>query len=303
MSKEEVVGFKLRENTHTWRTEIPNCVLECGLNPNQLAVYIEVKKVAGDQGSCFKSIDAIAESCVMSRSTVQRSLEILCKINPILGTPLIEKTSQTRTNGATSTNSYEVVDLWSLNMKLLEEKKIKKQIAQVTKNRGGVPKEQGGVFTENMAYIMSNKIPNEKDPNKQSATVDKKIIEKVEPKPSARAAAAPKSFILFTNARGKQESIEESTIFRNLIDYPTHIVQQAIEKMQSNNSPIGNVLKFLEAICQGLINSPKSTVILNKLTKTPCKYNTPTGKMMKWDDKLAEMEAKKNEQKQNARAI
>jgi hypothetical protein len=59
-----------------YRTEIPNLVLELGLSPYALALYVHLKRTAGQDGACYKErggwqriqVSALARSAMPAKS-------------------------------------------------------------------------------------------------------------------------------------------------------------------------------------------------------------------------------------------
>lgn len=73
-----------------YRTEIPNVVLSLGLTPFELALYVHLKRTAGDDGSCWKSTATLADESGMSTGMVIKAREGLKKPRVELdGKPLI----------------------------------------------------------------------------------------------------------------------------------------------------------------------------------------------------------------------
>ena len=56
-----------------YRTEIPNVVLEMGLSPHALALYIHLKRTAGQSGKCWKATKRLAEEAGMSAGKVSEA--------------------------------------------------------------------------------------------------------------------------------------------------------------------------------------------------------------------------------------
>lgn len=54
-------------------TQIPNIVLTLGLSPYALALYVHLKKTAGDHGRCWKSTSTLAEETEMSAGAVSKA--------------------------------------------------------------------------------------------------------------------------------------------------------------------------------------------------------------------------------------
>ena len=73
------------------------------LNHRARAVYIYLKDHADKQGRCWPGIRTIAAELDMSRSTVKRALDDLCKEG------LISKEPRWRENGSYTSNLYKIL--------------------------------------------------------------------------------------------------------------------------------------------------------------------------------------------------
>lgn len=122
-----------RKPDHHYRHEIPNIVDELGLNPYQYRLYGHLKRVAGDSGACWQSLQQIADHTKMCKSVVHRTLDSLCLINPILKKSLIIKQTRKREDGGDATSVYIIEDIWHLNGEFYREKlKLKKSLGIVS---------------------------------------------------------------------------------------------------------------------------------------------------------------------------
>ena len=57
---------------------IPNCVVN-GSGVYERAMYLEMKRFAGETGTCFASIRAMAKRMEVSVNTVRRTIKLLLK--------------------------------------------------------------------------------------------------------------------------------------------------------------------------------------------------------------------------------
>ena len=73
------------------------------LNHRAIAVYMYLKDHADKQGRCWPGIRTIAAELDMSRSTVKRALDDLCKEG------LISKEPRWRENGSYTSNLYKIL--------------------------------------------------------------------------------------------------------------------------------------------------------------------------------------------------
>jgi hypothetical protein len=70
-----VSGIEVRDegDLRKYRTEIPNIVLEKGLSPHALALYVHLKRTAGGGGLCYKSTRRLAEETGISTGKISEA--------------------------------------------------------------------------------------------------------------------------------------------------------------------------------------------------------------------------------------
>lgn len=78
-------------------------VYQSDLNHRARVVYIYLKDHADSEGTCWPGIRTIAAELGLSRSTVKRALDDLCKVG------LISKEHRWRKNGSLSSNLYRLL--------------------------------------------------------------------------------------------------------------------------------------------------------------------------------------------------
>jgi hypothetical protein len=97
---------------------IPKIVLQLGLNPYELALYVHFKEAAGDKGGvCWKSRATIAKESGMSVGMVTKARVALemprAEFN---GRPLISVTEEPSKTGGKPTCRIAMTDIWGVNM-------------------------------------------------------------------------------------------------------------------------------------------------------------------------------------------
>ncbi len=80
-----------------------NKVYQADLNHRAKVVYMYLKDHAGQDGTCWPGIKTIAIELKLSRSTVKRALDDLCREG------LISKEKRWRENGSLSSNLYRLL--------------------------------------------------------------------------------------------------------------------------------------------------------------------------------------------------
>lgn len=111
---EEFSDFLAEDNSgdKKYFTIIPNYVMNIGLNPNELALYLTIKRFAGETGECFLTKSQLTKKTQISRATLKRCMSKLLDLNLIY--PTGYKSIQTK-GGPQLIVAYGVSDVWALN--------------------------------------------------------------------------------------------------------------------------------------------------------------------------------------------
>ncbi len=125
---------------HHYRTEIPNILFDIGLKANQLALYLAIKRTAGDKGECFKSRNSLCKEAGIGTRIYPKIKAELSQIQKLINKPLI--ISKTRFNecGDQDTDELIIVDIWPENNQYFQNK-----IQGRAKTHGGRAELHGGV--------------------------------------------------------------------------------------------------------------------------------------------------------------
>ena len=107
-SKSEKFEVLDQSGDHKYFTMIPNCIVN-GSTAMEQALYIQLKRYAGESGKCFVSARTLAKKMGSSHSTVFKYLEKL------IARGWIRKEGSMHT-GARPANCYSVVDIWKENV-------------------------------------------------------------------------------------------------------------------------------------------------------------------------------------------
>jgi hypothetical protein len=100
-----------------YRTEIPNLVFTLGLSPYELALYIHLKRTAGDDGECWKKTETLADETGMSMGMVSKAKEGLERPRAELnGKALIVIHREANPHGGKPKHTITIVDIWPENV-------------------------------------------------------------------------------------------------------------------------------------------------------------------------------------------
>jgi hypothetical protein len=91
-------------------TIIPNLVDDFGLSVYAIRLYLHLRRVAGEAGSCWQSTRTLAEHCGMSEGSVTKAKEEL------RNTKLIHITHVKNPHGGRDYHNIEIIDIWKKNI-------------------------------------------------------------------------------------------------------------------------------------------------------------------------------------------
>jgi len=109
-------------------TIVPNYILNHSTQCDR-DVYIQIKRIAGENGECYMSRSKLAQQCGISVRRLDKSIKYLLDHKWIIDAG--KKQIDTK-GGKQYTNVYKVANLWDLNMQYYKEKIINKGIAPNT---------------------------------------------------------------------------------------------------------------------------------------------------------------------------
>ena len=104
---------------HKYFTVIPNYILNHSTLWDR-EVYIQMKRIAGDDGTCWTSQTTLAKQCGISINRLKKS------INYLLTHKWIEQVGKKETitrGGAQEVNEYKIANLWKMFIDFYESKK------------------------------------------------------------------------------------------------------------------------------------------------------------------------------------
>lgn len=110
MSTKEQQLITEETNERRYYTIIPNMIDDMGLSPFAYRLYGHYKRVAGEVGSCWQSVDTLAETCKMSRGMVSK-----CR-QELEAAGLINVTRTDNPHGGRDYITVTVKDIWALNV-------------------------------------------------------------------------------------------------------------------------------------------------------------------------------------------
>jgi len=108
------MNYQIRDESDPRRyyTQIPNIVDDSGLSVHAFRLYVHLKRVAGDDGSCWQSVTTLANACKMSRGIVGKARDELEIAN------LIKTERVDNPHGGRDFITIVITDIWKMNMDL-----------------------------------------------------------------------------------------------------------------------------------------------------------------------------------------
>jgi hypothetical protein len=98
-------------------TMIPNMLWEIGLTYHDREMYAFLKRIAGDHGTCWRSMRTLARESGLSLGQIEKSREILEAAG------LITCDKRKRPEGGWSTWHISIVDVWKRNLEIMLAKR------------------------------------------------------------------------------------------------------------------------------------------------------------------------------------
>lgn len=143
-----IIGIENRSNDRKYFTIVPNYILNHS-NAIDKAIYIDMKRVAGENGLCFMTEETICKRNKIGKEQLHKSLKYLINnkwIEYVGTTP-----SKTR-----PIKTYKILDIWKQNTDFYQEKKIPSEttVSQEGKKdtactSGKIPPGTGGIRRTN----------------------------------------------------------------------------------------------------------------------------------------------------------
>ena len=124
-------------------TQIPNMIVNHSTAYEQ-SLYLIMKRLAGEHGSCWASLNWLAKKMGVHKITVSKT------ITKLLKRKWIKETEKKNVRGGT-VRQFLIVDLWAINIK-----KYESGAEMTTKQSGAVVIESGAVVIESGAVVIES---------------------------------------------------------------------------------------------------------------------------------------------------
>jgi len=151
--------FKITDESgdHKYFTIIPNYIVNHS-TPYEQSIYLYMKRVAGETGTCWSSAKTIAKKLNIARNTVAKYQQKLVDRGWI---EVVGKKGKTK-----PTYEYKIVDLWDLNIKYYTKKESSTREQSIRKDKKKVQH----------VNLDSSSVAHKEEPIKKSNTISKDIV-------------------------------------------------------------------------------------------------------------------------------
>ena len=133
-------------------TIIPNYILDHSSLWDR-EVYIQMKRIAGEEGTCWYSQAKLAKKCGIGVSRLRKSLDVLIKNKWI---EYVGEKKIPLPNGEQATKEYRVVDIWEKNSEFFSKKTGNKGACDTSKGRGVLTRQVGGGAYETKGGVLAS---------------------------------------------------------------------------------------------------------------------------------------------------
>ena len=132
-------NFEIHDHSslHKYRTELPNIILDMGLDPYELSLYLHLKRIAGDKGCCFASNKTLEKMTKMSHWKLVYTKKALVAKN------LIKITRKKAKSKSDAPSIITILDMWGANFK-----HFSKKVYSGSETTGGGSETTGGGGSE-----------------------------------------------------------------------------------------------------------------------------------------------------------
>lgn len=282
MQKEIQDLIQFQESPHTYYTRTPNIVDELvslgKLSFGAAYLYQKYRRIAGEDGACFKGMRKLAEEMGVSKDTIGRyRKELQQNFDELGGKSLIiiypgdKKLEQPDT--------VLIQDIWKENHAYFKNKltcittgtpsQIKKQ-TNVSHHKDTPVSPQGQKkepFKKNPIIYTTTKPPPLQKENLKTPNFDGETANAVCSGGLKKNSFNESDSITYTTPKGKEITVTANEIYQHFVQLPykTETIKEAIKQAKNSSDPISNIFKYLEKICERLKNSCRKKPKKNKM--------------------------------------
>ena len=101
----------MQETPRSFYYQVPNLINDLGLSHVAIHLYCHYRRIAGEDGECYRSMDTLAKECGMSKATVFNARKELEKTGLIH----VRSDREHQRAGGRKLHHVTVLDIWELN--------------------------------------------------------------------------------------------------------------------------------------------------------------------------------------------
>lgn len=154
--------------------QIPNVICELGLKPQELSLYVHLKRAAGasDKGKCTKSTATLARESGMGAGSVSRAkVELEKQRHEIGNKPLIRIKEVSNPRGGKPFQEISITDIWKENMARFTSSNV--EVGEVDQ----VPLEVGSSSKPTSPVEIKKNVEEELDQEKQKPSAHAELMD------------------------------------------------------------------------------------------------------------------------------
>jgi hypothetical protein len=116
MSKEATTPISSSTSLRRYFFQCPNIIFDLELSSLELALYLVIRRIAGDDGVCWRNTRSLADMAGMSVGSVCKAKRHLSRaFDALHGKPLIEITKERNRRGGKPRDITRVTNIWAEN--------------------------------------------------------------------------------------------------------------------------------------------------------------------------------------------
>jgi hypothetical protein len=227
------------ESPHDFYSQIPNMVNDIGLSPYAFRLYGHLRRVAGEEGRCWRSTKTLAQECSMSAGSVSNAKQELLEAC----VPLIRVKKIPMRTGF-SYDEITITDLWKINHDVYQKSTVHLV--------NGSPHERAVHQVKQRISLLKN------NPITTTTTAQ---------------PAKSNAFTLYEQNIGPLTPHISETLTHLMIDYSEAWLNRAILEAAEQNV---RKIKYISAVLEGYRERGSPDIGRDKVKATPKRTPAPT---------------------------
>lgn len=224
---------------HYFRTEIPNIVFDMGLDPYELSLYCHLKRIIGDNGTCWRSRKSLCETTGIGDTKIRECLKSLSSNRENFEFPLIKITPRKKPDGSPDSCLITICPIWKLNGTYYRN--LKNELCP-SPNEGGVGRQTRGGGSPNEG---------KEEPYKNVVVVNARAHEEpTNPEHQSPPIAKP-----IISTRDKSPHLKSQMFYlcgKLKKDWTTEEMMEAWDDYIKDDTPVSNFVEYIGGIIKNM---------------------------------------------------